>query len=283
MELIFGTAQLTRRYGILAPAADRDQNEASGAALLATAYDLGIRCVDTAPVYGDAEAVIGTSNLPFRIHTKLAPGLPPERSLACSLTRLRRESVDVLYIHDPVIVLDAEDPRIAAVAQLAGEGVESIGASVYTREQFLAAVADPKITVVQVPINVLDRGITDEDCCFASQSGTEVIARSVLLQGLLGDPALAMGRVPLLDEALDAFQEVCARVGRTPIELAVGWVSSRPSVTGIVIGAENPEQLDGLVRAARSAALSPGEIKALSALPLPSQGAVDPRTWSSLY
>lgn len=279
MRLILGTAQLAGRYGVMAT---QSPSAARAAAVLRAASHLGIRTVDTAPSYVGAEAAIGAAGDGFTVHTKLPPDEEPAAALAASLHCLHRERVQVLYLHDPDVVLDSEDPRLDAATALLGAGAEAIGASVYTREQFLAAVSDPRITVVQAPMNVLDRSLADDDLRLAARNGTEVIARSVLLQGLLGDPAQAMGRVPLIDEALVAFHAVCARSGRVPIELAIGWVRSRPHVAGIVIGAETPGQLESLVRAARSIALSPGELKGLSALPLPSEAAVDPRTWTSL-
>jgi aryl-alcohol dehydrogenase-like predicted oxidoreductase len=207
------------------------------------------------------------------------PGEEPAAALAASLRRLRREWVEVLHLHDPDVVLDAEDPQLAAAATLVGAGTGAIGASVYTRDQFVAAVTDPRITVIQAPMNVLDRRVTDDDLRLAARSGTKVIARSALLQGLLGDPVRALGRVPQLDETLSAFQQVCDRAGRPPVELAIGWVRSRPGVAGIVLGAETSEQLEGTVRAFESTPLPAEVVALLSSLPLPPERAADPRTW----
>jgi aryl-alcohol dehydrogenase-like predicted oxidoreductase len=276
LELILGTAQLAGRYGVMAT---EGASEARSVAVLDAARRLGVRTVDTAPGYEGAEAAIGLFGTGLAVHTKLPSGEDPVAALAASLERLRREYVEVLYLHDPDIVLDAEDSKLAAAAALVGAGAASLGASIYTREQFLAAVADPRITVVQAPMNVFDRSIHDEDLRLATHSGVEVIARSALLQGVLGDPVLAMGRVPLLDEALTAFHAVCEQVGRPPVELAIGWVRSRPSVVGVVLGAETSEQLEGLVRAFETPSLSDEALELLASLLLPPGRAKDPRTW----
>lgn len=276
MELILGTAQLAGRYGVMAT---QGTSEVRAEAVLDAARRRGVSTLDTAPGYPGAESAIGAAGDGFAVHTKLPSGEDPAAALAASLQRLRRERVEVLHLHDPDVVLDAEDPQLDAAAALVGAGTAAIGASVYTREQFLAAVADLRITVVQAPINVLDRTITDDDLRLAERSGTDVIARSALLQGLLGDPERAIGRVPVLDKALAAFRAVCDQAGRPPLELAIGWVRSRPGVVGVVLGAETPEQLEGLVGAFGMPALDDEVLVMLTRLPLPAGGATDPRTW----
>jgi len=276
MELILGTAQLAGRYGVMAT---QGASEARAVAVLDAARRLGVRTIDTAPTYEGAEAAIGAVGAGFAVHTKLSLGEEPAAALAASLRRLRRDRVEVLHLHDPEVVLDAEAPLLGAAAALVGAGADAIGVSVYTREQFLAALKDPRITVVQAPMNVLDRGIADEDLRLASERATKVIGRSALLQGLLSDPAQAIGRVPLLDESLAAFGAVCRRVGRAPIELAIGWVRSRPGLAGVVLGAETPEQLEGIVRAFDAPPLPDDVLALLATLPQPPWRAADPRTW----
>ena len=277
MEVILGTAQLASRYGVMAT---QRASEPRAVAILDAARRLGVRTVDTAPGYGGAEAAIGTAGAGLAVHTKLPSGQEPAAALGASLERLRRDQVEVLHLHDPDVVLDAEDPQLAAAAALVGAGAEAIGASIYTREQFLAGVADPRIAVIQAPLNVLDRRILDEDLRLAARSGTRVIARSALLQGLLGDPAQAMGRVPLLDDGLAAFLAACRQVGRAPVDLAIGWVRARPGVVGVVLGAETPEQIEDLARAFYAPALQDDEVRLLASLSPPPEGAADPRTWS---
>ena len=276
MELILGTAQLAGRYGVMAT---QGASEARAAAVLDAARRLGVGTVDTAPGYGGAESAIGAAGAGFAVHTKLPSGEDPAAALAASLRRLQREQVEVLHLHDPDVVLDAKDPQLTAAAALVGVGTAAIGASVYTREQFLAAVGDDRIAVVQAPLNVLDRTVTDEDLRRAERSGTDVIARSALLQGLLGDPERAIGRVPQLDGTLTAFAAACARAGRGPLELAIGWVRARPAVSGVVLGAETPEQLEGLVRAFDAPPLPDDVVELLGSIPLPLGRATDPRTW----
>ena len=277
MEIILGTAQLTQQYGVMA---QRWSGRELGPALLETASEVGIRTLDTAPAYGDAEPVIGRHGSSFAVHTKLPGAAHPAEELEASLARLARSSVEVLYLHDPDAVLDPHDPRLSAAAELFESGAESLGASIYTPDQFAAAVADPRVSVIQLPSNVLDRRIGDTELQAAADHGMRLIARSALLQGLLGDPRAALGRVPALDAALDAFVQACDALGRGPVEVALQWVLARPGLSGLVLGAETPIQLTALVSAVGAAPLTMEEERFLANLPLPADGNVDPRGWT---
>jgi aryl-alcohol dehydrogenase-like predicted oxidoreductase len=277
VEIILGTAQLTQVYGVMArPRSEREQ----GPSLLEVADEVGIRTLDTAPAYGDAESIIGRHGASFAVHTKLPGDAHPWQELAASLARLARSSVEVVYLHDPSVVLDPLDPRLEAATDLVGVGAQALGASIYTCEQFAAAVADPRISVIQLPSSVLDRRISDASLQEAAGLGNRLIARSALLQGLLGDPEAALGRVVPLDSALAAFGSACMTLGRSPVEVALKWVLARPGLSGLVLGAETPTQLRALVKAVGAAPLTASEFHLLASLPLPADEDVDPRGWT---
>ncbi len=287
MELILGTAQLTRPYGIVATVRDGaddgtgpDVRRGVAGDLLRTAVDLGVTTLDTAPAYGDAETVIGASGLPFEVHTKLAPGLAPEDSLTGSLTRLRRERVDVLHLHDPDAVHDRA--LLAAATRLVGDRVGMLGASVYTAAA-ARATAEAGLGAVQIPLNLLDRRIDDALLGELAAAGVRVLARSALLQGLLADPARGLGRVPGLDDALRSFARAAVTLGRDPLELALGWVRARPSVGAVVLGAEDAGQLRRLHSAFLTPPLDAQELSVLEAVEHETEAGsglpVDPRDW----
>lgn len=248
-------------------------------ALLDSAARLGIGTLDTAPAYGEAEELIGRNGQDFVVHTKLSASIEPAQGLEASLRRLNRDVVDVLYLHDPEVILDPEHAQLVAAAGLVGVGARALGASIYTLPQFAAAVIDPRIGVVQLPINILDRRFADTVLQQAADGGVRLIARSALLQGLLGDPEAARGRVPALDGALDALRTVCSELGRSPVEVAIQWVLARPGLYGLVIGADSVAQLAELMRAAQAAPLTLEEHGIIASLPKVSVEAVDPRHW----
>lgn len=277
IDVILGTAGLTRAYGITASGSP---TRADAVELLAVARELGVRTLDTAPGYGDAEVVIGAHASEAAVHTKVAPGADPAVSLAASLSRLRRDAVDVLHIHDPDAVLASDGRTVREAHALVGRGALALGASVYTPTQFDAAVADPRVTVIQAPLNLFDRRIGDDRLAAAATAGTRVLARSVLLQGLLADPrGRRRGHVPALESALAAFAAIADDLGRAPEELALGWVRARSSLAGVVVGVGGSAHLRALVSILAGPPLGSEELAVLAAMPLPPADAVDPRCW----
>jgi aryl-alcohol dehydrogenase-like predicted oxidoreductase len=131
-------------------------------------------------------------------------------------------------------------------------------------------------------VNVLDRRLDPELLAAAASAGRRVYARSVLLQGtLVADPSSLPSPVQRLGPYIDRFQRLAGACGRTPAELALGWVRSLPGITGVVVGVELVEDLRTLVSAFQAPQLRPGELRAVADLELPDPKWCDPRTWAS--
>jgi aryl-alcohol dehydrogenase-like predicted oxidoreductase len=215
------------------------------------------------------------------VHTKLDPKRSPAESLSQSLQDLRRDRIDVLYIHDSAEVLRPESRVVASASELVGEQVGSLGASVYDLPEFEAAVDDPRIGVVQVPLNLFDRRLTRNLIASAASTGTIVYVRSVLLQGILAaDPLELVGPTLPLRPYVVAFAELAERVGKTRRDLAIGWVKAISGIRGMLVGAESVIQLRELVASFNSPPLDDGLIAELEALPYPPAAQCDPRSWT---
>lgn len=280
-EFVLGTAQLRSPYGVL-HVTDATADPGRAEAVLAEAATLGVAALDTAPAYGGAESAIGASISTLPVHTKIDPTLAPAASLAGSLARLRRSRVEVLYLHDPAEVLRRESAVIADAYRMVGDSVGSLGASIYEIEEFDAAVADPRIRVVQVPLSIFDRRIDEARLTAAAARGVRVYSRSVLLQGtLLAPPTSLVHPVDGLAPFVESLQRVAEHLDRPTIELALGWVRALPGVSGLVVGAESVEQLRGLVDAFRSDPLRSAELSELRKLRVPGPHLCDPRRWQA--
>ena len=279
-EFILGTAQLRSNYGVMARA-DGVQDEERAIALLAAAVDGGVAALDTAPAYGESEATIGRSGFNLPVHTKLDHSLAPRDSVAGSCARLGREKLDVVYLHDPAEVTRARSKVMEAAFELVGGPVGALGASVYELAEFDAAVADARITVVQMPMNVLDRRIDESRLQAAKDAGTDVFARSVLLQGaLVAEPASLGGLPQGLRSTIERFQRLAIEMGRSPLELALGWVWTNPLVSGGIIGAQTIAEFNGLISAIRAQRLTEHEVEALVNFNTDPHPFVDPRSWN---
>ena len=187
-----------------------------------------------------------------------------------------------MYLHDASEVLHPESKVIAAAHGLVGREAGVLGASIYEVDQFDAAVADPRIGVIQAPLNVLDRRIDESRLARAESAGVAVYARSVLLQGVLtASPDAVEAAVAGLGGFVSAFQAVARRWRRSPLEAALGWVRAIGGIKGLVIGAESPEELHGVAQAVRSEPLDDAMLSELRSLDQPERPLVDPRTWSN--
>lgn len=272
-------------------------------AILATAASVGATTIDTAAAYGESEAVIGDvlgrdpglARVLWPI-TKLSPldGWLQEpddtveervrRSVDESRRRLRLDALPLLLLHRPS-QLTARDGLVwRTLGRLVEEGsVEHRGVSVYHPDEALDAIADEHVAAVQVPVNPLDARQLDAGVPeAAARAGTALFARSVFLQGLLvADDPPDRGYPEALRPYLDAFRRVASARGASPASLAVSFARSLPAVTGLVIGAETPEQVRASAALWRDPPLAPEERDdLLRELGRPAAELVDPSTWA---
>jgi len=278
-RLLLGTAQLTTDYGVT-NARPGGPARAESIEMVSAAVAAGITGVDTAPVYGDAEEVLGESTEPFTVHTKVRPGTRPSTSLRESRARLGHHRVEVLYLHDPDEILHRDGPSLVDARLCTADGTTALGASIYELAQFDAALDDPTVAYVQVPANLLDRRFTADALERAVACGTRVVIRSALLQGVLATPADQLpASVAHLRPHVGLIGAIARESGLSPIQLALAWVLGLPHVDALVIGASTVAELEQLVCASR--ARPDAEVMAaLDAIALPDPASCDPRRWA---
>ncbi len=259
-QLGVGTAALVLPYG--APGAVRPVPERAAARrTLSVALERGVRLIDTAPAYGQAEALVGETlgaHADCLVATKLAipPGgwgaLDPADVRACvrdsvwaSLRALRRERLDLLQIHNADRALMHSSALMDALAELRQEGlVTRIGASVYGEVNALAALAHTDVEVVQIAYNALDRRPECRVLPAAVAAGKTVVARSLLLHGVLGPQARELrGQFAPLGLAADAVRQAFGvSWGELP-GAAVAFVADRPGVAWALLGPRGEAEL----------------------------------------
>jgi aryl-alcohol dehydrogenase-like predicted oxidoreductase len=287
-----GTAQLGLPYGVSNRGGQ--PSEAEAAAIVRCALGAGVGTIDTAPAYGEAEALLGRllpAGAGVRVVTKTPPFAGAEltaaacdearRSAERSLERLRRDSLDGLLVHHGSELSLPGGERLArCLTELRDAGIaKRVGVSVYTVEELDAARGLMPLDLVQLPLNALDqrflRGGALDDLRAA---GVEVHARSAFLQGLL---LMGPGELPAHLAAaagpLRRYHEARRRAGLTPIEAALGLVRSLPGVDVALVGANSVPELEECLAALRGPA-GPG-------VDYPPLGVddpliVDPRRWT---
>lgn len=263
------------------------QDDEESIATIHRAMDMGVNWIDTAAVYGlgRSEEVVGRalqgiSQRPY-IFTKCALIWDEQRKVSSSLKRasvkreaeasLRRlqiERIDLYQIHWPNPDDEIEEGWMA-LAELQREGkVRALGVSNFSVSQMRRVQQIAPITSLQPPYSLLDRAIEDEILPFCQRERIGVIAYSPMASGLLSGK-MTRARVaalpsddwrshsaqfaePQLSRSLylvETLRDIGARHGRTAGEVAIAWTLRRPEVTGAIVGARRPEQLDGVIGA----------------------------------
>jgi aryl-alcohol dehydrogenase-like predicted oxidoreductase len=255
-RLGLGTAALGVPYG--APQAQRAApSAADAAATIEAALDAGIRLIDTAPGYGDAEALVGAvaGDSDCALATKLPPGITTRDAVqtACeeSLRALRRDAIDILQIHNATADLIEHGVVPAALAELRREGmIRAAGATTYGEADALAVLACAELDVVQVAFSALDRRPAAR---VLGAPGTRVITRSALLRGVLSPLGRALGGpFAPLGEAADAFRRAAGARWDELAGAAVAYCLAQPGIDAVLLGPRNAaelrELLDGATR-----------------------------------
>lgn len=292
MKLGLGTAQFGLAYGITGPGVRVSLGEVK--AILDLARKRNVTMLDTAPAYGDSEAVLGeclAGGGGFGIVTKtIAAGgariagedvARLDESFTASLARLRVNSVDGVLVHRADDLLAPGGDRIyELLAQWRGEGrTRKIGVSVYTREQIDALFERHLYDIVQLPVSVFDqRLVADGTLEMLKRAGVEIHARSVLLQGLaLMEPSNIPAALQPARPLVERFRRTLAGWGLSPLAGALRYVNGLAAIDRVVIGVHSAAQLEECLRAVEASA---GEHD-YSAFACANEAIVDPRQWKA--
>ena len=276
MEFILGTAQFSGNYGIAN--SNRVTNKIA-TNVLNKAIELGINTIDTSAAYGNAHKIIGQNKHKFKIHTKIKELTNLEMQFNSIQADLRSQIIDVVYLHDSKMAY-ASVSEFMPLLSFRGSRYTHLGISVYTLEEYRKALNLGVFQFIQIPINILDRKFNQNERKFASKKDVKLIARSVLLQGLL---AAIKSDLPIslssLKNPLTDLSSIASENSLTLRELALKWALSLEDLDGLVLGVDNPDQLVELFKIFNSGKLSPILLKNIENVKIPDSNILDPRNW----
>lgn len=291
VRIALGSVQWGLRYGVANNSGQPSINSINSN--ISTAKCSGIDFIDTAPAYGVAEEVIGTTtqNLNFNVITKILPygqnesGSNRIKSVMDgffnSLVSLKRDSVYGLLVHHAEELFGSYGISLwQSILTLKSRGlVKKIGVSVYDPQQLLKILDRFEIDLVQLPLNIYDQRFIQSGLLTKLKSfGVEIHARSALLQGaLIIDPAKLPNHLSLVRSHQIILHEQCRLLGITPLEAAIGFCLKQPEVDKVVLGCENLNQLKEIVAASKVIFnMSKTDFYAFDV-----QEIIDPRLWVS--
>jgi len=186
------------------------------------------------------------------------------------LRRLQVETIDLYQIHWP----PSDNGRgleesWQTLAALQKEGkVRWIGVSNFDVEQLKRAANIAPVTSLQPPYSILRRAIEEQLLPYCQQKNIGVIVYSPMFSGMLtgGMTRERAAALPADDfrrrnpefqepklsknlELVEKLKSIGARYGRSSGEVALAWVLRNPAVTGAIVGARSPKQVEGVMRA----------------------------------
>jgi aryl-alcohol dehydrogenase-like predicted oxidoreductase len=279
------------------------QDDRESIAAIHRALDLGINWIDTAAGYGlgHSEEVVGQAlsgmserpyiftkcSLPWNERGEIISSLKRDsirRECEDSLRRLKLDAIDLYQIHWPRPEEDLEEGW-ATLAELQREGkVRWIGVSNYSVAQMRQAEAIAPISSLQPPFSLIRPEVENEILPYCQEHNIGVIVYSPMYSGLLSgkmtaeriknmpsddwrqhDPEFQQPRLEQNLRLVSTLAEIGKQHGVEPGVIAIAWTLRHPAVTGAIVGARRPSQVDGIFPSV-AFRLSPQEIEQLNGM-----------------
>lgn len=256
-----------------------DVTEAESIATVQKCFDVGVNHLDTAYVYGPNgesenlirraigdrrdEMVIATKcGIHFEGAEMVTDGRPEVLNRECeeSLRRLGTDRVELLYLHSPDENVPIEESA-AALGELQAAGkTRSVGASNCSLEQLQAFHAVAPLSAVQLPYNMLQRGIEEQTLPWCRANNVAVTIYWPLMKGLLTGkfardhqfderdkrqtmPTFQGEEWQKSQDFLDALRRAAALTSHTVTQLVINWTIHQPGITAALCGAKRPWQI----------------------------------------
>jgi aryl-alcohol dehydrogenase-like predicted oxidoreductase len=208
----------------------------------------------------------------------LTPG-SIRRECESSLRRLAIERIDLYQFHWPDESGTPVEDSWATMVQLVREGkVRAIGVSNFDLNLLTRCEAISHVDSLQPPFSLINRAAADAQLPWCASHDTGVICYSPMQSGLLTDSFSADRLSSLADDdwrrrasefqeprlrrnlqLRDALGPIAKRHETTVSSIAIAWALAWPGVSGAIVGARSPKQVDGWIGAA-SIVLTPQDL-----------------------
>lgn len=292
--MILGTVQLGINYGINNHKGKPSKEIAFD--ILDYAYDHGIKMLDTGPMYGNSEEIIGeyfqlkgqrfivSTKLPDHIDNEKNPTEKEiERIISDSIKRINVDSVYCYYLHQfyqckYTVLMDC-------LKECKEKGmVKYVGVSIYHPQEldYICENLNGIVDVVQIPYNIFSVHLWEKSLQSAKKQGILIFARSIFLQGLafksLNDEFV---RRLGIEKQLEFIHNLALKRGVSIAQLCFDTVYGNEYIEDILFGCEALEQLiENVGMENKFVSISEGDIKSIKkimeSIPL---DALNPQKW----
>ena len=266
------------------------QSDNDSVAAIHRALELGVNWIDTAAAYGlgHSEEVVSRAlavwpgkrplvftkcGLRWDAKGQVSRALNSasiRKECEDSLRRLNVEAIDLYQIHWPVDGANELEEGWGTMAQLKREGkVRWIGVSNFNVSQLKQAQAISSVASLQPPYCLVHPEVENEILPYCKDQGIGVIVYSPMASGLLSG-AMTRERIATLPNddwrkqhpdfreprltahlaLVERLREVGRRHNCSPGAVAIAWTLRNPAVTGAIVGARKPKQVEEVVAAA---------------------------------
>jgi len=191
------------------------------------------------------------------------------RDVESSLRRLQVERIDLMQLHWPPNDGTPVEEYWQALVDLRTEGkLRAVGLSNHSVAQLDIAAKVGHVDSLQPPFSAINRSVGDAELPWCAEHETAVIVYSPMQSGLLTG-AFSRERVASLGaddwrsrsadftEKLDAnlaladaLKPIAERHSTSVASVAIAWTLAWRGVTGAIVGARRPDQVDGWLDAA---------------------------------
>lgn len=184
-----------------------------------------------------------------------------------SLRRLGMDHVDLFQIHAPDDQGHPIEEAWAEMVKLRDEGkARAIGVSNFDRELLGRCEAIGHVDSLQPPFSLITRDVAGAELVWTREHETGVICYSPMESGILTDTFSAERVAAMADDdwrkrddtflhprlgrnlsLRDALRPIADRYETTTAAVAIAWVLAWPGVSGAIVGARSPRQVDGWI------------------------------------
>jgi aryl-alcohol dehydrogenase-like predicted oxidoreductase len=214
--------------------------------------------------------LIGDSDNPMIEPRRVLKPDSIRRECEASLRRLGIECIDLYQFHWPDDTGTPVEDSWSEMAKLVKEGkVRAAGVSNFNTELLERCEAIRHVDSLQPPFSLVNRAAAAKEIPWCQKHGTGVVCYSPMQSGLLTDSFTAFRVAKLADDdwrrrasefqepnlsrnlALrDALRPIAKKHGTSVSSVAIAWTLAWPGVTGAIVGARTPAQVDGWIQAA---------------------------------